>query len=167
LAGVEGSGMISGVGRVSPALQTQQGVFDKDILAGLDFLLVEMGKRNLKAVIYLSNNWEWSGGFMQYLNWNGILPEATMRRKLSWDEQRDITSDFYRSDASMQAYMEQVKFIINRVNSITHQPYTKDPAIMAWELANEPRPMRPQAIDFIRNLFLAPPIRSVQWILIT
>ena len=146
LAGVEGFGKLNGVKRVSPSLQTSQGVFDTALLKGLDFLLVEMGKRNMKAVIYLSNNWDWSGGFLQYLNWNGKLPDSILQRKLSWDENRDIVSSFYSCEPCKQAYFKQVKLIVNRTNSITGQPYKNDAAIMAWQLANEPRPMRLQAI---------------------
>ena len=146
LAGVEGFGKLNGVKRVSPSLQTSEGVFDTALLKGLDFLLVEMGKRNMKAVIYLSNNWDWSGGFLQYLNWNGKLPDSILQRKLSWDENRDIVSGFYTCGPCKQAYYKQVKLIVNRTNSITGQPYKNDVAIMAWQLANEPRPMRLQAI---------------------
>ncbi|CAN5771925.1 beta-galactosidase [soil metagenome] len=146
MAGVEGSGKVNGVSRVSPSLQPQQGLFDTALLSGLDFLLVEMGKRNMKAVLFLSNNWEWSGGFLQYLNWNGLLPDSIMRRKLTWDENRDIVSQFYTCAPCMNAYYEQVKLIVGRTNSINKKAYNEDPAIMAWELANEPRPMRLPAV---------------------
>ena len=46
MAGVEGVGLINGVQRVTPALQTSQGKFNEDQLNGLDYLLFEMGKRN-------------------------------------------------------------------------------------------------------------------------
>jgi mannan endo-1,4-beta-mannosidase len=146
LAGVEGTGNINGVKRVAPSLQTEQGKFNTDLLKGLDYLLVEMGKRNMKAIIFLSNNWEWSGGFLQYLNWNGLLPDSIMRRKLTWDENRDYVKQFYTCDACKEAYRLQVKLIVNRVNTITRKPYKADAAIMSWELANEPRPMRADAI---------------------
>ncbi len=146
LAGVEGAGKVNGVSRVAPSLQPTQGAFDTSLLYGLDFLLAEMGKRKMKAVIYLSNNWEWSGGFLQYLNWNGLLPDSIMRRKLSWDENRDIVSQFYRCEPCKAAYYQQVKLIVQRTNSITKKPYINDAAIMAWELANEPRPMRMAAV---------------------
>ncbi len=55
---------------VTPALQTEQGKYDEALLDGLDFLISEMGKRNMDAVLYLNNNWEWSGGMAQYLEWN-------------------------------------------------------------------------------------------------
>lgn len=146
MAGVEGTGKINGVKRVSPSLQPRQGEFDTVLLNGLDFLLVEMGKRNMKAVIFLSNNWEWTGGFLQYLNWNGLLPDSIMRRKLSWDENRDYVKQFYTCDPCKEAYNNQVKLLVNRTNTITNLPYKDDAAIMSWELANEPRPMRAEAI---------------------
>jgi len=146
MAGAEGSGRINGVARVAPALQPAKGIFNTDLLKGLDFLLTEMGRRNMKAVIFLSNNWEWSGGFLQYLNWNGLLPDSVMRRKLNWDEMRDYVSLFYQCKPCREQYEKQVAQIINRVNTITGKRYGNDPAIMSWELANEPRPMRPAAI---------------------
>src|SRR5450432_2162674 len=55
--------------RVTPALQQSPGKYNQDLLAGLDFLLAEMGKRDMKAVLYVNNTWEWSGGYAQYVNW--------------------------------------------------------------------------------------------------
>lgn len=147
VAGVEGEGKINGVNRISPAYQPEQGVFNDKTLQGLDFLLTEMKKRKMKAVLFLSNNWDWSGGFLQYLNWNGLLADSIMRRKLSWDENRDYVSKFYTCKPCTDAYDIQLKRIINRVNSVSGIAYKNDPAIMAWELANEPRPMRPSAIE--------------------
>ena len=155
LTGVEGAGQINGVQRVTPALQTKKRIFDEKQLAGLDLLFSEMGKRNMKAVMFLSNNWEWSGGFLQYLNWNGLIADSIMQRKLSWDELRDYTSKFYTCEPCKQDYLQQVKLLITRTNKITNKKYRDDPAIMTWELANEPRPMRPSANlayqNWIRN----------------
>ena len=142
LAGAEGEGLINGVKRVEPPLQSQKGKFNEDVLRSLDFLLVEMGKRRMKVILFLSNNWEWSGGFLQYLNWNGLIEDSVLRRKLSWDEMRDYVKKFYSCESCKQDYYRQVEFVITRKNSITGKKYTDDPAIMAWELANEPRPMR-------------------------
>jgi mannan endo-1,4-beta-mannosidase len=63
----------------------------------------------------------------------------------------------------MQAYYKQAEHIITHTNTITGKKYSNDPVIMSWELANEPRPMRPsantdylkwisQAAAFIRSL---------------
>lgn len=145
LAGAEGSGMINGVTRVGPPLQPVMGKFNVEVLDGLDIILAEMGKRDLKAIIFFSNNWEWSGGFQQYLIWNKQVPKDQETRKLTWNEQRDIVSQFYSCTPCKAAYNEQVNLVINRTNKVTKKKYIDDPAIMAWELANEPRPMRPFA----------------------
>ena len=147
LAAAEGRGLINGMRRVEPPYQHPQGVFDESVLEGLDFLLSEMRKRDMTAVLFLTNNWDWSGGFLQYLNWNDLLPDSVMRRKLTWDENRDIVSRFYTCSRCMNALGVQIKKLVGRVNSITGVAYKDDPTIMSWELANEPRPMRPSAID--------------------
>jgi mannan endo-1,4-beta-mannosidase len=147
MAGAEGAGPINGVPRVEPALQTAPGVFNTSLLMGLDFLLAELTKRKMKAILYFSNNWEWSGGFLQYLNWNGKIADSVLKRKLSWDEMRDMVSGFYQCAPCMSQYEAQLKLLVSRTNSITGKKYRDDPAIMAWEIANEPRPMRPVMID--------------------
>lgn len=145
IAGAEGSGLINNVPRVGPPLQPVQGKFNTEVLDGLDQILAEIGKRDMKAVVFFSNNWEWSGGFQQYLIWNKRAPKDLLTRKPSWDELRDTVSKFYSCVPCKAAYNEQVNLILNRTNKITKKRYTDDPAIMAWELANEPRPMRPAA----------------------
>ncbi len=151
MAGVEGVGLINGVPRVAPSLQPEQGVFNEKILDGLDILLDEMGKRDMKAVIFFSNNWEWSGGFQQYLTWNNRVPKDMITRKLNWDELRDVVSQFYGCEPCKNAYNKQLEFVMDRTNKVNGKKYTEDPTIMAWQLANEPRPMRPFANeDYIK-----------------
>lgn len=155
MAGSEGLGQINGVKRVSPSLQPQEGVFKPELLKSLDYLLNEMHHRNMRAVLFLSNNWEWSGGFLQYLNWNGKLDETTLRKKLSWEEQRDLTSQFYNCEGCKKDYERQVKMILSHVNTYNQLKYTNDPTIMSWELANEPRPMRADAVGAYEQWILA------------
>lgn len=145
MAGAEGSGMINGVMRVAPPLQTAQGKFDESVLDGLDLILAEMNKRGMKAVVFLSNNWEWSGGFQQYLIWNNKVPADQVTRKLTWDEQRDIVAQFYSCGQCKESYNRQVNLILDRTNKYDGKKYTEEPAVMAWELGNEPRPMRSYA----------------------
>lgn len=145
MAGAEGAGLINGVTRVGPPLQTAQEKFDEKVLDGLDIVLYEMGKRDLKAIVFFSNNWEWSGGFQQYLIWNNLVPQDQKTRKLTWDEQRDIVTKFYACEPCKKAYNKQVELVMSRTNKLNKKRYIDDPAIMAWELANEPRPMRPAA----------------------
>ncbi|MDE3212266.1 MAG: beta-mannosidase, partial [Bacteroidota bacterium] len=145
LAGSEGEGLINGVPRVGPALQTSRGVFDPTFLKGLDALLNELDKRKMTAVIYLSNNWNWSGGFLQYLKWNHQIPDSAFSRPVPWSTTGKYTSQFYGCASCVSDYLNQVHYVVTHVNTINHKKYTEEPSIMAWEIANEPRPMSPEA----------------------
>lgn len=147
VVGAEGSGLINGIRRIGPPLQPEKGKFDEKIFEGLDLLLYEMNKRKMKAVLFLSNNWEWSGGFLQYLNWNGQLSDSLLRNKMEWEDMRDYIGKFYLCQPCKEDYNSQLNLVLNRTNKLTKRKYINEPAIMAWELANEPRPMRPAAND--------------------
>lgn len=151
MAGAEGAGKIQGNHRVGPPLQIARGVFDTSVLYGLDVLLDEMRKRQMKAVIFVSNNWEWSGGFLQYLNWNGLVSDSMLLAKLEWETLRDQVAKFYTCTPCKADYLDQVDIILGRRNSINQRRYVDDPTIMSWQLANEPRPMRPAANGAYRD----------------
>ena len=68
---VGGDGPDGVFSRIEPTLQTAPGVYNDTILTGLDHFLEELGKRDMQAVLYLNNSWEWSGGYGQYLEWAG------------------------------------------------------------------------------------------------
>jgi len=145
LAGAEGTGKILGNYRVTPPLQSKKGVFDTAVLYGLDVLLDEMNKRSMKAVIFFSNNWEWSGGFLQYLNWNAVISDSMLQNKMEWETMRNVISKFYTCEPCKADYLKQVDIVLSRVNSVNHKRYINDPTIMGWQIANEPRPMIPAA----------------------
>ena len=147
VAGAEGSGVVSGTERIGPPLQKEKGIFDTSVLMGLDVLLNEMSKRNMKAVIYFSNNWEWSGGWLQYLQWNNRIKDSVFTPKMEWEIMRDEISKFYTCEPCITDYLNQVALVIDRTNAISGKKYSNDPTIMAWQMANEPRPMRPSAIN--------------------
>ena len=140
--------------RVSPALQTKPGVYNEELLEGLDFLLAEMGKRKMVAVLYLNNSWDWSGGYGQYLEWNGYGPSlSVVDTVVSWNEFQAFTSQFHTCQPCMEQYLAHIRKIVSRNNSITGLPYTDDPAIMAWQLGNEPRAFSQEAIPaFEQNM---------------
>jgi len=138
LVGAEGDG---GDSRVHPALQYEQGKYNEDLLDGLDFLLAEMRKRNMYAVLYLNNNWIWSGGMSQYLEWNGYgkVPNPFMEESSTWDEYMNYTKQFHSCEPCKEAFYKHVKFIIGRKNAYTGLNYTEDATIISWQVANEPR----------------------------
>ena len=50
----------------------------------------------------------------------------------------------------MTSFEKHIRFILGRTNSINGKRYSNDPAIMAWQIANEPRPFTEENIpDFI------------------
>lgn len=125
---------------VRPALQYEQGKYDEDLLDGLDFLINEMNKRKMYAVLYLTNNWEWSGGMSQYLEWNGkgSIPVPAIAPN-TWPQFMSYTEQFHSCGPCMEALNNHVKFIIGRTNSYSKKKYTEDNTIMAWQVGNEPR----------------------------
>ncbi|ULC60894.1 beta-mannanase [Flaviramulus sp. BrNp1-15] len=137
LVGAEGDG---GDSRVHPALQPEQGVYNEDLLDGLDFMMAEMRKRNMYAVLYLNNNWIWSGGMSEYLKWNGYgeVPNPFLEQ-YSWDEYMNYTKQFHSCEPCKEAYYDHLKFIIGRTNTYTGLKYTDDHTVMSWQVANEPR----------------------------
>ncbi|MBI4669633.1 MAG: cellulase family glycosylhydrolase [Elusimicrobia bacterium] len=127
--------------RIVPALQPVQGVYNDDLLDGLDFLLNEMGKRGMRAVVVLNNFWPWSGGMAQYLAWagEGPIPYPPPQPAGSWDVYQDFTAKFYVNEKAKGYFRQFLNFLITRTNSYSNKAYKDDPAIMAWQLANEPR----------------------------
>ncbi|WP_035673613.1 cellulase family glycosylhydrolase [Flavobacterium sp. 83] len=125
---------------VSPALQYEQGKYNADLLDGLDFLISEMGKRNMYAVLYLNNNWEWSGGMSQYLEWNGYgkIPNPNIKPN-TWPQFMDFVKQYHSCEPCMMAFENHIKYILGRKNAYNKQKYSEDPAIMAWQVGNEPR----------------------------
>ena len=128
-------------GAVSPAFRGPGSDYDPVLLEGLDFALAEIGRRGMKAVIYLTNFWEWSGGMMTYLSWTNGGRYVDMNDPAHpWPEFPDFNAAFYRSDPAIGLYHDYVRALVGRTNKVTRRAYADDPAIMAWQLANEPRP---------------------------
>ncbi|MGZ3305973.1 MAG: glycoside hydrolase 5 family protein [Asticcacaulis sp.] len=126
---------------LDPAFSLKPGVYNNKLLGGLDFLLAEMGKRGMKAVLYLTNFWEWSGGMVTYQSWfNGGNYINNGDPAHPWPEFADFSAQFYAMEESKQAYWHYVRMLLSRRNAITGVAYADDPAIMAWQLCNEPRP---------------------------
>ena len=123
-----------------PYLQSAPGVLNDTILRGLDFVIAELGKRGMEAVIYLNNAWDWSGGYGFYLKECGYGDSPNTNVPGGYSEYVNYCANFSREPKAIEMYYNYIKAIVSRKNSITGRSYKDEPAIMAWQLCNEPRP---------------------------
>ena len=131
--------------KVEPTLQLSPGVYNDTILAGLDYLLMEMGKRQMVAVLYLNNSWEWSGGYGYYLEQAGC-GKAPRPNEAGYEAFMKHVEQFAANEQAHQLFYDYVRFIISRTNQYTGKKYVDDPAIMAWQIGNEPRAFSKEAL---------------------
>jgi len=136
LAGGDGQENIPS--HIMPVLQTAPGVYNDTILDGLDYLMAELEKRDMKAVIYLNNAWEWSGGYGTYLDWAGEGPTPNPSTD-GYDKYMAHVARFVHSDSAKALSAKHVSNIVSRTNRYTGEPYSSSPALMSWQIANEPR----------------------------
>jgi mannan endo-1,4-beta-mannosidase len=138
--------------RVTPSMQVAPGKYNDEILDGLDFLLAEMGKRGQRAILFLNNSWDWSGGYSQYLNWNGYGPiPYPMVKPNTWPQFMSYAAQFLNCDNCKKQFYQHVKYMLSRTNRYTGKKYTDDPAIMTWEIGNEPRAFSTENIPALKQ----------------
>ncbi|MDE5901872.1 MAG: beta-galactosidase [Muribaculaceae bacterium] len=142
MAGADGDRYIDS--HVWPTLQTSPGVYDPVMLRGLDNLLARLEERRMKAVVYLNNAWEWSGGYGTYLEWSGH-GAAPVPLRDGYDRYMQHVARFTTDSTALAMFHDHVRHIVGRVNSVTGRPYSESPAIMSWQIANEPRCFDPDS----------------------
>lgn len=141
LAGSESSPLVAAISRgITSAPQE----YDEELLRGLDFCLAEMAKRDMRAILFLSNYWQWSGGFAQYVRWitGETIPDPDLPKIAAgdWGAFMKMSARFYAIPAAQELYLDFTARLIARRNTVNGRLYHADPTIMTWELANEPRP---------------------------
>lgn len=124
--------------RVEPSLQMAPGVYNDTILDGLDYFMNELRRRDMTAVLYLNNSWEWSGGYSMYLQWSGhgkaVIPAVD-----GWPAYNNYVKQFHQSDSAKALFANYVKDIVTRTNRYNKIKYVDDPTLMSWQIGNEPR----------------------------
>ena len=131
--------------KVEPTLQVKPGVYNDTILDGLDYLLYEMQKRQMVAVLYLNNSWEWSGGYSFYLAHAGEKHVPTPQ-EAGYGVFMDFMAKYATNRKAHQLFYNYVRFILTRTNRYTGKKYADDPAIMSWQIGNEPRAFSKEAL---------------------
>ncbi|MBA2395182.1 MAG: cellulase family glycosylhydrolase [Ktedonobacteraceae bacterium] len=102
------------------SLQPTLGSFPEAMYVQLDYTVAQASKLGIKLVITLVNNWD---GMQQYVNWVGGTNH----------------DEFYTNVEARAAYKNYVHNFIHRTNRFTGRKMRDEPAIMTWELGNEPR----------------------------
>ncbi|MDG5766568.1 hypothetical protein QA596_03745 [Balneolales bacterium ANBcel1] len=126
--------------RVVPSSQPEPGVYNEDVIRGLDVLLDEMAKRDMRAVLVLNNFFQWSGGMAQYVSWvTGEPYQFPFLGEYTWDEYQTFANRFYALPEARELFKDKVRHLLTRTNTVNGRAYTDDPTIMSWQLANEPR----------------------------
>jgi mannan endo-1,4-beta-mannosidase len=92
-------------------------------------------KRGLYGIYMLSNFWQWSGGFGQYISWadGGPIPYPPPAPGGSWDRFQNFCGSFYSNSKAVELYDAYIRFLV---------PQLKNNPTVIWELANEPRGMK-------------------------
>ncbi|ONK69260.1 uncharacterized protein A4U43_C05F21000 [Asparagus officinalis] len=111
------------------ALQISPGVFDERIFQGLDYVIYEARRNNIRLILSLVNNLNAFGGKAQYVKW----------AKAAGANVTSSTDSFFSHPTIKRYYKDYVKAILTRKNSFSGVTYSDEPAIFAWELMNEPR----------------------------
>jgi len=109
-------------------MQAEPGIFTPPIGINsaqekLDYTIAEAKKYGIRVIIVLTNNWADFGGMQQYVDWFNSSHH----------------DDFYQKPDIKRAYKIYVKHMIEHKNRYTGIINKNEPAIMTWELANEPR----------------------------
>jgi mannan endo-1,4-beta-mannosidase len=92
-------------------------------LERLDHLIADAEQAGIRLILPLVNHWPDFGGMDRYVEWF----QAASR------------DAFYTEPAIRRTYQSYVSQIVTRKNTVTGRLYQDEPAILAWELANEPR----------------------------
>ncbi|QLR45409.1 beta-1,4 mannanase [Enterobacter sp. RHBSTW-00994] len=86
-----------------------------------DNMIAEADKQGLRLILPFIDHWWWWGGREQLAAFYHEKPE-----------------DFYRTDSkTYKAYLDVIRQVITRTNSVTGRSYADEKAIMAWETGNE------------------------------
>ncbi|TAK55515.1 MAG: T9SS type A sorting domain-containing protein, partial [Bacteroidetes bacterium] len=135
-------------------IQYAPGMFNERGLRALDYVLAKAKEYSFRLVIPLINSWDDYGGMNQYVEWLAARTpannkEGTPRQQYVYGAEgrryRIYVSsgrshdDFYSNDTMKQWYKNYLQTILLRVNTFTGIQYKDEPAILGWELANEPR----------------------------
>ncbi|GMH36933.1 hypothetical protein BSKO_04806 [Bryopsis sp. KO-2023] len=106
------------------ALQPEAGVIDEKMFSnGLDYVVANAQKYGIRLIVSFTNYWDAYGGMLQYVKWAN----------------KTSIADFYTDPQIKSMFKDYIYYVINRKNTVDGVLYKNNPAILGWEIANEPR----------------------------
>ncbi len=124
-------GLTSEIGGNDPAtIQLRPGVFCEPNLVALDQAVAEAKARNVRLIVYLTNNFTAYGGKRRYVQWR-LGPNS--------DPTEEQLGMFYTDATIKQWFKDYLRKLLERRNTVTGALYKDEPTILAWELGNELR----------------------------
>ena len=105
-------------------IQTAPDTFDEVALIRLDYVIARAEAHQVKLIITLSNFEADYGGFQWYVD-----------QFVGKGKDKEL---FYSEPAIKASFKRYLSFLMTRRNTFTGRLYSDEPAVMAWELANEP-----------------------------
>lgn len=108
-----------------PKFQPEPGTYDESVFERMDFIVKTAKDHGIRLVVPFVDYWaEEHGGTKMYTDWS---------------ETADGKQDFYTDEQAKRLYKDYVREFVRRENTLTGVEYRDEPAILMWELANEPR----------------------------
>jgi mannan endo-1,4-beta-mannosidase len=143
--------------------QYRPGVFNEEGLRALDEVVAGARRRGIRLLFPLVNNWDDYGGMNQYVRWRQEPggPSAPLGSRYGDAEVSAVVAggvgeryrvalsstaghdDFYTDPVIRGWFKGYLSMLLQRVNTVTGVAYRDEPAILGWELANEPRSSDP------------------------
>lgn len=96
------------------------GKFNEEAFAALDRVLASANRHGVRLIIPFVNNFQW---------WGGVEDYAAFRGK--------ARNEFWTDPQLIEDIKQTIRFVIERVNTVTGVPYKEDKAVLAWETGNE------------------------------
>src|SRR5262249_55108758 len=99
---------------LTPTLQPELGKFDPRGVAALHRRVDELERRDLHAILVLTNFHPWTGGLAQYMAWTGTgtLPMSDRSRWSTNYYQYGRTARFYEHEPATAAFAAFVRFLV-------------------------------------------------------
>jgi regulation of enolase protein 1 (concanavalin A-like superfamily) len=115
-------------------IQNPAGVYNEKALESMDRAIKKIKDRNIRIIATLTNFQDAGGGLGWYMYWTGKVAKPCDFSIYNSSQMQNALTD----STVKTAIKSYFSMILNRVNTVTGIAYKNEPAIMAWEIANEP-----------------------------